>query len=558
MKNPFRSLPARIVAFVFGAVMLTSITVMGLAINSIDTFLRDEINQKFPAVLEARSHKLDHWYRQREREIEVFSQSEVVLGNLRALSSPLQDRRRSRAVDEVEQYMRYVLDGFRQYSALYILDPTGRDLLWVGQPVELDDAERGPLAGVAEPTVSGRRRFGDGDFQIVSTPLRIGQDNEVAGTLHAIFALQAMQGQLSVDDVALPNHVFVVDDRRQVLVSSDPADLGSDYAGPIPSAADAVIVQEYERSQHERIVGGARAFERFGWTLVVEEPYEQAFAPIVDALRDVLLINLAIVLAVGVATFRVAISITQPIEALSRAAQRISDGERNVEIPETDHVDEVGVLSRAFRGMTLRLTQNAAELEQSHSALEQANEHLHERNEQLHRVNEVLEQLSITDGLTKLHNHRHFQEVLLRESKRANRSKRPLSLILIDIDRFKMWNDRLGHAGGDEILRRMSEVLTRQIRETDLLARYGGEEFALIAPNTDLEGARLLAEKIRVTVAETAFVIDPPSEREPVTVSIGVACYAGDRVRFFSDADRALYVAKESGRDCVMTAQDLG
>ena len=130
MKNPFRSLPARIVAFVFAAVMLTSLTVMGLAINSIHSFLHDEIDRKFPAVLEARSQKLDHWYGQREREIEVFSQSEVVLGNLLALSGARPDRRRDQAVDEVEQYMRYVLDGFRQYSALYILDPSGRVLLW--------------------------------------------------------------------------------------------------------------------------------------------------------------------------------------------------------------------------------------------------------------------------------------------------------------------------------------------------------------------------------------------------------------------------------------------
>jgi diguanylate cyclase (GGDEF)-like protein len=131
-----------------------------------------------------------------------------------------------------------------------------------------------------------------------------------------------------------------------------------------------------------------------------------------------------------------------------------------------------------------------------------------------------------------------------------------LSLILIDIDRFKLWNDRLGHAGGDEILRRMAEVLSELVRETDLLARYGGEEFALIAPNTDLEGARLLAEKIRQEVASTSFVIDPPSEREPLTVSIGVASYQGDRVRLFHHADRALYRAKESGRDCVMVADD--
>lgn len=558
MKNPFRSLPARIVVFVFGAVMLTSLTVMGLSINSIDTFLHDEINQKFPTILQTKSEKLELWYAQREREIEVFSQSDVVLGNLRALSDPKQGRRHQRAVDEVEQYMRYVLDGFRQYSALYILDPAGRELLWVGLPIELDESERASLASVDRRSVGDTRRVDGRGFQIVSAPLRSGPDGEIDGTLHAIFELASIRDQLSVDDAMLPGHVFVVDPQRRVLVSSRAMDVDWEYAGPLPDLAGGVVVQEYARGDGESHVAGARAFERFGWTLVVEEPYEQAFAPVVGAMRNVLFINLAIVLALGIATFRIAISITRPIEALSRAAQRISDGERDVAIPETMSADEVGVLTRAFRAMTLRLTQNAAELERSHKALEEANDHLQERNEELHRVNEVLEQLSITDGLTKLHNHRHFQEVLVRECKRADRNQRPLSLILIDIDRFKLWNDRLGHAGGDEILRHMAAVLSELIRETDLLARYGGEEFALIAANTDLEGARLLAEKIRVTVGDTLFLIDLPSEREPVTVSIGIACYAGDRVRLFADADKALYLAKESGRDCVMTAEDLG
>jgi diguanylate cyclase (GGDEF)-like protein len=91
-------------------------------------------------------------------------------------------------------------------------------------------------------------------------------------------------------------------------------------------------------------------------------------------------------------------------------------------------------------------------------------------------------------------------------------------------------------------------------RETDLLARYGGEEFALLLPSTDLEGAVRLAEKIRVTIAETSFFIDPPSEHRPVTVSMGVSIFAGDKQAFFDEADQALYRAKRSGRDCVMAA----
>jgi diguanylate cyclase (GGDEF)-like protein len=557
MTNPFRSLPARIVAFVFGAILITSLTVMGLAIHSIDSFLRDEINQKFPAVLTAKGDRLASWFEQREREVEVFSHSEVLLGNLSALLGDTSPARQRRAIEEIEQYLVYVLDGFSQYTALFVLDGSGEVQLWVGTRLDLDAGERGALATLERATVSDVRRLATRTVQIVSAPLGGSGPGAPAATLHAVYDVRSLRGELALDDMVVQGDVFLVDRDRRVVVSSREHADGETYSGPLSTEKTRVVVQDYERAEGERVVGGARAFARFDWTLVVEEPYDRAFAPVVGAVRSVLLIDLAIVLVVGIVGFRIAVSIIRPIEALSQAARRISEGERGIVIPETTSRDEVGVLTRAFRAMTMRLTQNAAELEASHTALEEANEQLQLQNEELQRVNEVLGQLSITDGLTKLHNHRHFQEVLLQECKRADRSERPLCLVLIDIDRFKHWNDRLGHAGGDEILRRMAEVLSDVVRETDLLARYGGEEFALIAPSTDLEGARRLAEKIRETVASTAFVIDPPSERELVTVSIGVSAYAGDRVRFFNDADRALYFAKESGRDCVMTVADL-
>ena len=154
--------------------------------------------------------------------------------------------------------------------------------------------------------------------------------------------------------------------------------------------------------------------------------------------------------------------------------------------------------------------------------------------------------------------HRFFQDHLAKEVKRVERSGEPLSLILADIDHFKRWNDRLGHAMGDEILRRVAEVMNGLIRETDLLARYGGEEFALLAASTDLNGAVQLAEKIREAISETQFFLGPPSEAEPVTISFGVSVYRGDRKAFFNDADRALYAAKSAGRDCVMTSAQTG
>jgi len=167
----------------------------------------------------------------------------------------------------------------------------------------------------------------------------------------------------------------------------------------------------------------------------------------------------------------------------------------------------------------------------------------------------VLEQLSITDGLTKLHNHRFFQDHLRREMRRSARTGEPLALLLVDVDDFKGLNDRYGHAVGDAVLRRTGEVLNGVVRETDLLARYGGEEFALLAPQTPLEGAVALGEKVREAVAAARFsIVDLEGPREiAITVSVGVSSFRGDEKAFFNEADRALYRAKHAGKDCVVS-----
>lgn len=266
-------------------------------------------------------------------------------------------------------------------------------------------------------------------------------------------------------------------------------------------------------------------------------------------------LNAAAAMAFGLLGRRIAASIVKPIEAVTRAATRIGKGESYVAIPHTHARDEPGALTHSFRDMTRTLADTHRLLEASQQRVVETNEQLVSQNDQLCEANEILERLSITDGLTRLHNHRFFQDSLIREAKRADRTGEPLALILADIDHFKQWNDRLGHAGGDEILRRLCKVMNSVVRETDLLARYGGEEFAILLPNTELDGAVALAQKIRTSVSEAPLLLNPPSERQPVTLSLGVAAYAGDRKKMFNDADRALYLAKDSGRDCVLAAE---
>lgn len=158
-----------------------------------------------------------------------------------------------------------------------------------------------------------------------------------------------------------------------------------------------------------------------------------------------------------------------------------------------------------------------------------------------------LESLATTDGMTGLANHRTFHERLRDNIDDAVRSGLPVSLLLLDVDRFKEYNDRFGHPAGDEALRIVARLLRENMRATDLPARYGGEEFAVVMPGTAMREAAGIAERIRAAVEAETF-----PHRE-VTLSIGVASTTdGEAGALIEAADRSLYVAKRGGRNCVV------
>lgn len=166
------------------------------------------------------------------------------------------------------------------------------------------------------------------------------------------------------------------------------------------------------------------------------------------------------------------------------------------------------------------------------------------KNVQLHA--KVLE-LSLTDGLTGVHNRRYFEILLPKEAERSRRYRRDLSVIMIDIDHFKNYNDSFGHPAGDEALREIAQTIGRGVRRgLDVVTRYGGEEFAVILPETSVEGARVVAENIRGLV-ETNKVF-----QLPLTVSLGISSFGSDLASspmLIDRADRALYQAKNQGRN---------
>ncbi len=179
---------------------------------------------------------------------------------------------------------------------------------------------------------------------------------------------------------------------------------------------------------------------------------------------------------------------------------------------------------------------------------------LEQQKDQLEEANRQLGTLALHDTLTGLGNRRAFEQRIAQEMNQARRYGTPLSLLLLDVDGFKSYNDSFGHPAGDEILRRLAAIIRGQGRETDFFARYGGEEFVVVLPLTDAEGAIVLAERLRAAVEKTDW------PKREVTVSLGAATLLPampDEDTLVSAADQALYAAKAAGRNCVRHALRL-
>jgi len=172
-------------------------------------------------------------------------------------------------------------------------------------------------------------------------------------------------------------------------------------------------------------------------------------------------------------------------------------------------------------------------------------------------LHEQVTALAIRDGLTGLFNHRYFQNTLQTELERSKRFKNKLSLILFDIDHFKKYNDANGHPMGDYLLKEVGEIISSMLRKIDVAARYGGEEFVIIAMETERQGAKILADRIREKIASYPFQKRESQPDKIVSISVGVAEFPTDgdtKAKLIEAADKVLYKAKKGGRNRVELA----
>ncbi|WP_434630628.1 diguanylate cyclase [Chromobacterium sp. CV08] len=293
--------------------------------------------------------------------------------------------------------------------------------------------------------------------------------------------------------------------------------------------------------------------EGLSWRVIIRQPRQQALAALNQLRTALMLLGLAASLLLMAAVYRLAAAFSRPLEQLAGIAERIGGGDEDTGWTVHTGTQELRQLSEAMRNMTSTLLTRKRELTDINASLErmveERTEELREANVSLAHKATRLEQLARSDALTGLNNRMAAAEQLEREQLRFQRSGAAYSVLMLDIDHFKRVNDGHGHDAGDQVLRHVAALLRQSARATDFIARYGGEEFLLLLPGTGLDGAVLVAEKIRAAVEAS----EAPAVGR-VTISAGAATIADEDASYddaVRRADQALYRAKAGGRNRV-------
>lgn len=268
---------------------------------------------------------------------------------------------------------------------------------------------------------------------------------------------------------------------------------------------------------------------------------------ITDLTLESIYLGLITGLASALLGFWFARQITIPLSELTHGADEMSRGNLSIRVQSSSN-DEIGQLARVFNQMAASIQERENELRELAAGLERT---VDERTATLREQTVMLEQMAITDPLTKIYNRRHFFSLAEIEMDKAARQQRPLSVILIDADHFKRINDTYGHPFGDRVLINVTQIIQTNIRSIDIFARYGGEEFVLLMPDTSERSALGTAERLRKIVGSNLQKHD--GKEVHLSISLGVACWNGNGESNITDliarADQALYESKRKGRN---------
>jgi diguanylate cyclase (GGDEF)-like protein len=543
------SIRSKIISFAVLATLLPSLGMGWLSYRNNLRVLEEKITQELGGITHRSSREIDLWLKERQYEIRVFASSYEVAENLERISgAPTSSPARTLALNRLADYLKSVEGRFSDYDELAVLDPSGA-VVATSEPGRSDLA----LPPDWEQTLRSDTRVAGKPYwdpnrgaatMILAEPVH-GSREGLLGLLAARLNLQRADTVLKSQAPERAEQLHVITRDGMILASfppltgvPSPPSLPADQTKRLFSSNGSTL--ELVDAQGQEVVAALQVVGRVDWGVVAAKDRATEFAEI-SRVRNVTIVLMAsILIGIGAAASVLGLTLVRPLNRLIRGAGKVAGGDLDVDLPVSSG-GEVGYLTVVFNHMVARLRTAREEIEATNRALLDKNQELHE--------------ISITDGLTGLHNRKHMNETVVAELARAERHNHPVSVLMMDIDHFKEFNDTFGHQDGDELLIGLAKLLRETLRTTDYAARYGGEEFLILLPHIALDEAVQTAERIRSRI-EDADLGGRPDSR-PVTISIGVATFPGcgkDGETVIRAADVALYQAKRKGRNRVVPA----
>lgn len=551
-------LQTKLLAVVLLCVVVPVLTLGLFLLRRNQEVLREKVEDGISSHLLRKQSAFDDWMRDRAQEATRWSASFVVYEALDAFAKQSPE---SRAARDLKSYLASLLGHYRVYESLFIVD---------GDGAVLTGTRDEQLEEWARPLVKGDVAF-DG---VIVSPLRkselLGRPTmlllrpipppgtserrgRAIGYFVERFDLRELESMMTEDATDLAPAPWLLDSEARILarvgkVVDNPGakTFPVPAGGPLPSNLGTVVAQQTLPDLGPSVFGMRSLSGPFPGRLVATVPSARAFQSLQESRRGLILTGAAAAFMIAILNFVGARELMRPILLLSEGAKRVAGGDLDIYLP-VRGTDEIADLTRAFNDMAQRIREGRESLEAARDELAHANAGLRD-------ANRSLETLATTDGLTSLFNRRHFQETFDAEVRRAEQQGRVLSLLLIDIDHFKQYNDQYGHPEGDAALRRVAAQVKKSVRSSDMAFRYGGEELAVLLPACPKAQAADVAEKLRSAIR--SHTPRPGGTRfgGPLTVSIGVATFPEDSrsaSTLMERADAALYAAKAQGRDRV-------
>jgi len=525
----------KILVFALVATLVPSLTMSYHSYSMNREHVNAKISEELRNASSQTAREFNLWLKERFYETRVFSSSYEVTENLELLARPRDAAsRNTEASRRVMDYLASVRAKFPDYDELSVLDLGGHRLVPASGAAVGPQLPREWVKQIqADENVIGeayRDAARDKPVMLIAVPIKAA-NGRLLGAMVGKLNFVSIQKMLKEFSVGQTGGVHLINREGRIIASSGPTGAAT-LAARVPAAAAKTLatssdtIGTYTNVQGRAAIGTMRGVSALGWSVVAEITRAEAFARVSRQRTITLVMLVALVVVIGLTAYVLALTVVRPLERLTAGATQVGSGDFKVSVPVLDY-GEVGYLTRTFNTMVA---------------------HLRQGREELAAINVTLETLSVTDGLTGLYNHKHFMETLGTEVTRAQRHKHPLSILMIDVDNFKRYNDSFGHQVGDKLLTEIAALLKGAIRSIDYAARYGGDEFVLLLHETSSTDAMQLAERLRKSVAAATF--EPGHHK--VTVSIGVASYPehGEKAQaIIESADAVLYEAKRRGRN---------